>query len=53
LAARTIGQIFFPPKAWLAAATGLAADSPRLYGQYVERLFRPALTAARRLLDPK
>ncbi len=53
LAARTIGQIFFPPKAWLAAATGVAADSPRLYGRYAERLFKPALTAARRLLDPK
>lgn len=53
LAARTIGQIFFPPRSWLAAATGLAADSPRLYGRYVERIFRPALTAARRLVDPK
>ena len=53
LAARTIGQIFFPPRDWLAAATGVAADSPRLYGRYIERLFRPALTAARRLVDPR
>lgn len=53
LAARTLGQIFFPPKAWLASATGIAVDSPRLYGQYAERLLRPALTAARRFLDPK
>lgn len=53
LAARTIGQIFFPPKAWLAAATGVAAGSPRLYGRYVERILRPAATAVRRMLDPK
>lgn len=53
LAARTIGQIFFPPKAWLAAATGVAVDSPRLYGRYVERILRPATTAARRMMDPK
>jgi len=50
LAARTVGEILFPPKAWLAATTGVAASSPRLYGCYAERLFRPAVTAARRLL---
>jgi hypothetical protein len=53
LAARTIGQIFFPPKAWLAAATGVPAGSPRLYGRYVERIFRPARMALRRILDTK
>jgi hypothetical protein len=53
LAARTLGQIFFPPKAWLASATGVSADSRRLYGRYAERLLRPALTMARRMLDPK
>jgi hypothetical protein len=53
LAARTLGQIFFPPKAWLASATGVAVDSPRLYGRYLERLLRPALTTARRMMDPK
>jgi hypothetical protein len=53
LAARTLGQIFFPPRAWLAAATGVAVDSPRLYGRYVERIFRPVLTGARRILDTK
>jgi len=51
LAARTLGEIFFPPKAWLAAMTGEAVDSPRLYGRYAERLVRPAVTAVRRLLD--
>lgn len=53
LAARTLRQIFFPPRAWLASTTGVAADSPRLYGRYVERLLRPAVTAARRLLETK
>ena len=50
LAARTVGEILFPPKAWLAATTGVAASSPRLYARYAERLLRPAVTAARRLL---
>lgn len=50
LAGRTLAEVLFPPKAWLAAATGAAAGSPRLYGRYVERLLRPAVTAARRLL---
>ena len=53
LAARTLRQIFFPPRSWLASATGVAVDSPRLYGRYAERLLRPALTTARRILDPK
>jgi hypothetical protein len=49
LAARTLGRLFFPPRAWLAAATGVATGSLRLYGRYVERLLRPAVTAARSL----
>ncbi len=49
LALRTVAGILFPPQAWLAAATGAAAGSPRLYGRYAGRLFRPAVTAARRL----
>jgi len=53
LAALTLGEIFFPPKAWLASTTGVAAGSLRIYGRYVERLFRPAVTAARRLIGPK
>lgn len=50
LAARTLRQIFFPPRAWLAATAGVAADSPGLCGRYLERLLRPAVTAARRLM---
>jgi Uncharacterised nucleotidyltransferase len=50
LALRTVAEILFPPKAWLASASGVATGSPRLYGRYIERLFRPAVTAARRLL---
>lgn len=50
LAARTLGEIFFPPRAWLASTTGVEPGSPRLYGRYVERLARPAVTAARRFL---
>lgn len=50
LALRSVGEILFPPKDWLASTTGVAASSPRLYGRYVGRLFRPAVTAARRLL---
>jgi hypothetical protein len=53
LAARTLSQIFFPPRAWLASTTGVALNSPRLLGHYVERIMRPAVTAARRLLDAK
>ncbi|MGZ5423140.1 MAG: nucleotidyltransferase domain-containing protein [Candidatus Aminicenantales bacterium] len=53
LAARTLGQIFFPPKAWLASATGVSVDSPWLYERYAERLLRPALTTMRRIMDPK
>lgn len=50
LAARTLRAIFFPPRTWLAATSGVPANSPRLYGRYVERLLRPAVTAARRLI---
>jgi hypothetical protein len=53
LAVRTLGQIFFPPRAWLASAIGVAAASPRLYGRYLERIFRPAVTAARRMTGLK
>jgi hypothetical protein len=53
LAARTLRAIFFPPRAWLAAATGTPEGSLRLYGRYLERLARPALVAARRLVDPR
>jgi hypothetical protein len=53
LAARTLGQIFFPPRAWLSSTTGVPRNSPRLYVRYVERLLRPALTAARRIIGAK
>jgi hypothetical protein len=51
LAARTVGEIFFPPRAWLAAMSGVAVGSPRLYERYAERILRPAVTTARRFLD--
>ena len=51
MASRVLGRIFLPPRAWLASATGVAVHSPRLFGRYIERLLRPAMTAARRLLD--
>ena len=50
LAMRTLSEILFPPRAWLASATGVPTGSPRLYGRYLGRLLRPAVTAARRLL---
>jgi len=50
-AARTLGAIFFPPRAWLAATSGVPVNSPRLYGRYAERLLRPAITAVRRLTE--
>jgi hypothetical protein len=53
LAARALGRILFPPRQWLAGATGVAAGTPRLLGRYVERIFRPVLNAVRRLVDPK
>lgn len=49
LAVRTLSRIFFPPRAWLAATTGVATGSFRLCGRYLERLLRPAVTAARSL----
>jgi hypothetical protein len=51
LAARMLGQILFPPREWIASTTGVPASSPRLYGRYAERLLRPAVTAARRLME--
>jgi hypothetical protein len=48
LAARTLRGILFPPRAWLARNCGLAPNSLRLYGRYVDRIFRPILTAAKR-----
>ena len=53
LAARILGQIFFPPRAWLSATTGVPRNSPRLYGRYAERLFRPVLMTARRIIGAK
>lgn len=50
LAARTLRAILFPPRAWLAATSGVAANSPKLIGRYLERLLRPAVTAVRRLI---
>lgn len=51
LAARTLRAIFFPPRPWLAASSGVPAGSPRLIGRYAERLLRPAVTAVRRLFE--
>ena len=51
LAVRTLGTIFFPRRAWIAATSGVPMNSPRLYGRYVERLLRPAVTAVRRLIE--
>ncbi len=51
LAARMLGQILFPPREWIASTTGVPANSPRLYGRYAERLLRPAVTAARRMME--
>ena len=48
LAARTLRDILFPPRAWLAATCGLPPNSLRLYGRYVDRILRPVLTAAKR-----
>ena len=50
LAVRTLREIFFPPRAWLAAAAGADPRSAALGGRYLERLLRPAVTAARRLM---
>ena len=48
LAARTLRDILFPPRAWLAATCGLPPNSLRLYGRYLDRILRPVLTAAKR-----
>ncbi len=49
LAARSLGSILFPPRAWLARASGLPEGSARLTRQYARRLLRPFGLAARRL----
>jgi hypothetical protein len=51
LAFRTLGSIFFPPREWLARATGVSQDSVLIYYQYVRRLARPLAVAARRMWE--
>ena len=53
LAARTLAGILFPPRAWLAANCGVPVGSLRLYGRYLERILRPAVTASKRLISAK
>jgi hypothetical protein len=48
LAVRTLRDILFPPRAWLAVNCGLPPNSLRLYGRYLDRILRPVLTAAKR-----
>jgi len=50
LAVRTVREILFPPRAWLAAARKRPAGSARLYRQYAQRICRPFGLAARRLM---
>ncbi len=50
LAVRTVREIFFPPRAWLAAARKRPARSARLYWEYAKRICRPFGLAARRLV---
>lgn len=50
LAVRTVPDILFPPRPWLAAARKLPTRSARLYAQYARRLCRPLGLAARRLV---
>ncbi|HVP89729.1 MAG TPA: nucleotidyltransferase family protein [Terriglobales bacterium] len=49
LAARSLPSILFPPRAWLAGASGLPKGSARLTRQYGRRLLRPFGLAVRRL----
>lgn len=49
LAARTLPSILFPPRAWLARASGLPKGSARLTGEYAKRMLRPFGLAVRRL----
>ena len=51
LALRSVRAILFPPRPWLAQATGVRAGSFRFYLHYVRRLFRPLVMAVRRSLD--
>jgi len=53
LAARTLRDVLFPPRAWLAVNCGLPPNSLRLYGRYLGRILQPVLTAAKRFTaDP-
>jgi hypothetical protein len=49
LAARTLSGIFFPPRPWLARASGIPGNSFLIYYQYARRLSRPVGLAVRRL----
>jgi hypothetical protein len=50
LAVRTVRDILFPPRPWLAAARKRPERSARLYVQYARRISHPFGLAARRLV---
>jgi len=50
-AVRTLAGVFFPPRPWLARASGIPANSPLIYYQYARRLSRPVGLAVRRLVN--
>jgi hypothetical protein len=51
LAVRTLAGVFFPPRPWLARASGVPENSPLIYYQYARRLSRPVGLAVRRLVN--
>ncbi len=51
LAVRTLAGVLFPPRHWLARASGVPENSPLIYYHYARRLSRPVGLAVRRLVN--
>jgi hypothetical protein len=50
LAAKTLASILFPPRTWMARVRRVPPSSPKLYIDYVRRLWRPVRQTAERLV---
>ncbi len=52
-AVRVLSGLLFPPRRWLAQASGVPENSPRICLQYARRILRPLGLAARRLVNAR
>lgn len=51
LAVRTLAGVLFPPRHWLARASGVPENSPLIYYHYARRLSKPVGLAVRRIVN--